>query len=98
MNIPAQLVIGSYIFNNLLVKEQKKFKFYKEYKSLNNSEWLGDNYFYDETDLLTFWGVNDSAEICGSVYVREFDNFTRDDERLWKSLSLNGSQIKIYWC
>jgi len=98
MNIPAQLVIGSFIYNKLKIKEQKKFRFYKKYNNLNISEWLGDNYFYDEDDLIDFWGVKNLKDINGCVYVRVFDNLTRDEEKLWRSLSLNGYQIKIYWC
>ena len=98
MNIPAQLVIGSYIYNKLLKKDQKKFTLYKRYKNLNNFEWFGDNYFYDEEDLLEFWGVKNLKDINGSVYIREFNNLTREEEKLWRSLSLNGDQIKIYWC
>ena len=98
MNIPAQLVIGSYIYNKLLEKEQKKFRFYKRYNNLIIKEWLGDNYFYDEDDLKDFWGVKDLRDINGCVYIREFDNLTRDEEKFWRSLSLNGYQIKIYWC
>tara|TARA_Y100001933_G_scaffold46342_1_gene44188 strand:- start:1047 stop:1343 length:297 start_codon:yes stop_codon:yes gene_type:complete len=98
MNIPAQLVIGSYIYKRLLEKEQKKFRFYKRYNNINISQWFGDNYFYDEEDLLEFWGVKNHKDIDGSVYIREFDNLTRDEERFWRSLSLNGYQIKIYWC
>ena len=98
MNIPAQLVIGSYIYNKLAEKDKGKFKFYKKYNTLNISEWFGDNYFYDEEDLLDFWGVKDLKDINGCVYIREFDNLTRDQERFWRSLSLDGNQIKIYWC
>ena len=98
MNIPAQLVIGSYIYNKLLEKEKEKFKFYKEYNAFNISEWFGDNYFYDEEDLLDFWGVKNLKDINGCVYIREFDNLTRDEEKFWRSLSLNGHQINIYWC
>ncbi len=98
MNIPAQLVIGSFIYKNLLEKEQEKFKFYKEYNDIIISEWFGDNYFYDEDDLINFWGVNNLKDINGCVYIREFDNLTRDEEKFWRSLSLNGYQIKIYWC
>ena len=57
-----------------------------------------DNYFYDEEDLLTFWGVKNLKDINGSVYIREFENLTREDEKYWRSLSLNGYQIKVYWC
>ena len=98
MNIPAQLVIGSFIFNKLLEKEQEKFIFYKIYNNLNISEWCGDNYFYDEDDLRDFWGVKNLKEINGCVYIREFDNLTRDEEKYWRSLSLDGYQIKVYWC
>ena len=98
MNIPAQLVIGSFIYNKLLEKEKEKFIFYKTYNNLNISEWFGDNYFYDEEDLLDFWGVKNPRDINGYVYIREFDNLTRDQEKIWRSLSLNGNQIKIYWC
>tara|TARA_B100001121_G_C18204757_1_gene396377 strand:+ start:127 stop:423 length:297 start_codon:yes stop_codon:yes gene_type:complete len=98
MNIPAQLVIGSSIFNKLLDEEKVKFKFYKRYNNLNIPEWFGDNYFYDEEDLLFFWGVKNLKDINGSVYTREFDNLTRDEEQFWRSLSLDGYQIKIYWC
>jgi len=98
MNIPAQLVIGSFIYNKLLEKERRKFRLYKRYKDLNISRWFGDNYFYDEEDLLDFWGVKNLKDIDGYVYIREFDNLTRDEEKLWRSLSLNGHQIKIYWC
>ncbi len=98
MNIPAQLIIGSFIYNKLLEKEQSKFTFYKGYNNLNISEWFGDNYFYDEEDLIDFWGVEDTKDINGCVYIREFDNLTRDEEKSWRSLSLNGHQIKIYWC
>ena len=98
MNIPAQLVIGSFIYNKLLENEQEKFRFYRRYNNLNISKWFGDNYFYDEEDLLDFWGVKNLNDINGIVYVREFDNFTRDEEKFWRSLSLNGHQIKIYWC
>ena len=98
MNTPAQLVIGSYIYNKLLAKEQEKFKFFKRYEKFNTSEWFGDNYFYDEEDLLDFWGVKNLKDINGCVYIREFDNLTRDKEEFWRSLSLNGYQIKIYWC
>ena len=98
MNIPAQLVIGSYIYRKLLEKEKEKFKLYREYKNLNCTEWFGDNYFYDEEDLLTFWGVKNLKDINGSVYIREFDDLTRDQEMFWRSLSSNGYQIKIYWC
>tara|TARA_B100000900_G_scaffold408469_1_gene422771 strand:- start:28 stop:324 length:297 start_codon:yes stop_codon:yes gene_type:complete len=98
MNIPAQLVIGSSIYKKLIEEEKKKFRFYKEYENCNQLNWLGDDYFYDEEDLLDFWGVNDLKEINGCVYVREFDNLTRKDEFLWRSLSNNGDQIKIYWC
>tara|TARA_B100000212_G_scaffold332198_1_gene300206 strand:+ start:478 stop:774 length:297 start_codon:yes stop_codon:yes gene_type:complete len=98
MNIPAQLVIGSYIYKNLLEKEQEKFRFYKRYDNLNISSWFGDNYFYDKEELLNFWGVKNLRDINGSVYIREFDNLTRDDEKFWRSLSFNGYQIKIYWC
>ena len=98
MNIPAQLVIGSFIYNKLLEKERRKFRLYKRYKDLNISRWFGDNYFYDEEDLLDFWGVKDLKDINGCVYIREFDNLTRDQERFWRSLSIDGNQIKIYWC
>ena len=98
MNIPAQLVIGSFIFNKLLEKEQEKFRFYKSYNNLNISEWFGDNYFYDEDDLIDFWGVKNLKDINGCVYIREFDNLTKDEEKSWRSLSLNGYQIKVYWC
>ena len=98
MNIPAQLVIGSDIFNRLLKEEKLKFKFYKEYNNLSNEKWFGDNYFYDEEDLIDFWGVKNLKDINGCVYIREFDNLTRDEEKFWRSLSLNGCQIKIYWC
>ena len=98
MNIPAQLVIGSFIYNKLIQTEQEKFRLYKRYNNLKISEWLGDNYFYDEEDLLDFWGANNLQDINGSVYIREFDNLTRDEEKFWISLSLNGNQIKIYWC
>jgi len=98
MNIPAQLVIGSYIYNKLLEKEKKKFQFYKKYNILSISAWFGDNYFYDEEDLLDFWGVKHLKDIDGCVYIRKFDNLTRDEEKSWRSLSLNGYQIKIYWC
>ena len=98
MNIPAQLVIGSYIYKKLSENEQEKFNFYKRYNNLNISEWFGDNYFYDEEDLLDFWGVRSIEDINGKVYIREFDNLTRDEEKFWRSLSLNGDQIKIYWC
>ena len=98
MNIPAQLVIGSFIYDKLLEKERRKFRLYKRYKDLNISRWFGDNYFYDEEDLLDFWGVKNLKDIDGYVYIREFDNLTRDEEKLWRSLSLNGHQIKIYWC
>ena len=98
MNIPAQLIIGSFIYNKLPEKEQEKFRFYNRYNNLNISEWFGDNYFYDEDDLIDFWGVKNLKEINGCVYVREFDNLTRDEEKFWRSLSLNGCQIKVYWC
>ena len=98
MNIPAQLVIGSFIYNKLLEKEKEKFTFYKIYNNLNISEWFGDNYFYDEEDLLEFWGVKNLKDINGCVYIREFDHLNRDQEKFWRSLSLNGHQIKIYWC
>ncbi len=98
MNIPAQLVIGSHIYNKLLKKEKEKFKLYKIYNNLSISEWYGDNYFYDEEDLLLFWGVNDLKDINGCVYIRDFDNLTRKDEKFWRSLSSNDEQIKIYWC
>ena len=98
MNIPAQLVIGSFIYNKLLEKEQEKFRFYKRYNNFNISEWFGDNYFYDEDDLKDFWGVENLKEINGCVYVREFDNLTRDEENFWRSLSINGCQFKVYWC
>ena len=98
MNIPAQLVIGSYIYNNLLKDEKEKFILFRTYNDLNITEWFGDNYFYDKEELLDFWGVKNLKDINGSVYIREFDNLTRDNERFWRSLSLNGCQIKIYWC
>ena len=98
MNIPAQLVIGSFIYNKLLEKEQKKFRLYKKYDYLYISDWFGDNYFYDEEDLLNFWGVKNLEDINGSLYFRVFDNLTRDEEKFWRSLSLNGHQIKIFWC
>ena len=98
MNIPAQLVIGSFIYNKLLEKEQEKFKFYKRYNNLNISKWFGDNYFYDEEDLLDFWGVKNLEDINGCVYIRKFNNLTRNEEKFWRSLSLDGNQIKIYWC
>ena len=98
VNIPAQLIIGSYIFNKLLEEEKNKFKLYKVYNFVTNFDWAGDNYFYDKEDLLEFWGVRNLEDINGSVYVRDFKNLTRVEEELWKSLSLNGSQIKIFWC
>ena len=98
MNIPAQLVIGSFIYNKLLEKEQEKFRLYKTYNNISISNWFGDNYFYDEEDLLNFWGVKNLEDINGSVYIREFDNLTRDEEKFWRSFSLNDYQIKIYWC
>ena len=98
MNIPAQLVIGSYIFNRLLKEDQNKFKFYKTYNNITDKPWLGDNYFYDEEDLLDFWGVKEINEIKGSLYVREFDNLTKTEEKYWRSLSKNNIQIKIFWC
>ena len=98
MNIPAQLVIGSHIYNKLTEIEKEKFRLFKTYNNLFISEWFGDNYFYDEEDLLNFWGVKNLKDINGCVYIRKFDNLTRDEERLWRSLSLNGYQIKIYWC
>ena len=98
MNIPAQLVIGPFIYNKLLEKDQNKFRLYKRYNNLIIAEWFGDNYFYDEQDLLDFWGVKNLKDINGCVYIREFDNLTRDEEKFWRSLSLNGNQIIIYWC
>ena len=98
MNIPAQLVIGSQIYNKLSEKEKEKFRLFKTYNNLFISEWLGDNYFYDEEDLLNFWGVKNLKDINGSVYVREFDNLTRNEEKFWRSLSINDNQIMIYWC
>tara|TARA_Y100000589_G_scaffold216506_1_gene204224 strand:- start:4 stop:327 length:324 start_codon:yes stop_codon:yes gene_type:complete len=98
INIPAQLVIGSFIYNQLLKKDRKLFKLYKRYNNLNISEWFGDNYFYDEEDLMDFWGVKNLKDVNGCVYIREFENLTRDEEKYWRSLSLNGYQIKIYWC
>ena len=98
MNIPAQLVIGSDIYKKLLEKEKEKFKLYKKYNNLKISGWSGDNYFYDEEDLLDFWKVENLEDINGNVYIREFDNLTREEEKVWRSLSLNGEQIKIYWC
>tara|TARA_Y100000589_G_scaffold191824_1_gene181673 strand:- start:169 stop:465 length:297 start_codon:yes stop_codon:yes gene_type:complete len=98
MNIPAQLVIGSYIYNKLLDKEKEKFKLYKKYNAINTTEWFGDDYFYDEDDLLFFWGVKNLKDINGCVFIRKFDNLTRDDEKFWRSLSSDGNQIKIYWC
>ena len=98
MNIPAQLVIGSYIYNKLLDKEKEKFKLYKKYNAINTTEWFGDDYFYDEDDLLFFWGVKNLKDINGCVFIRNFDNLTRDDEKFWRSLSSDGNQIKIYWC
>ena len=98
MNIPAQLVIGSFIYDKLSEKEKEKFRFYKRYQNLNFTEWFGDNYFYDDEDLLFFWGVKNLKDINGCVYIREFDNLTRDDEKFWRSLSSKGYQIKIYWC
>ena len=98
MNIPAQLIIGTYIYNKLFEKEKEKFTLYKKYIFSNISEWYGDNYFYDEEDLLNFWGVKNLKDINGSVYIREFENLTREDEKYWRSLSLNGYQIKVYWC
>ena len=98
MNIPAQLVIGSYIYNKLTEKEKEKFKLFKTYNNLVISEWFGDNYFYDEEDLLNFWGVKNLKDINGCVYIRKFDNLTRNEEKFWRSLSLNDHQIKIYWC
>ena len=98
MNIPAQLVIGSFIYNNLIEKEKEKFRLYKRYNNLKVSEWFGDNYFYDDEDLLNFWGVKNLKDINGCVYIREFDNLTREDEMYWRSLSFEGNQVKIYWC
>ncbi len=98
MNIPAQLVIGSYIFNKLLEEEKNKFKFYKVYNFSSNFDWTGDNYFYDKEDLLEFWGVSNLKDIEGSVYVRVFENLTKVEEKRWKSLSLSGTQIKVFWC
>ena len=98
MNIPAQLVIGSFIYDNLHEKEKEKFRLYRRYNNLNFSEWFGDNYFYDDEELLSFWGVKNLKDINGCVYIREFDNLTRDEEKFWRSLSLNNYQIKIYWC
>ena len=98
MNIPAQLVIGSYIYDRLLEKEKGIFKFYRKYNNFNIPDWFGDNYFYDEEDLLDFWGVKDLKDINGCVYTREFENLTREEEMIWRSLSVNGCQIKIYWC
>ena len=79
MNIPAQLVIGSYIFNKLLEEEKEKFELYKEYNAFNISGWSGDNYFYDEEDLLNFWGVKNLKDVNGCVYIRKFDNLTSAD-------------------
>ena len=98
MNIPAQLVIGSYIYEKLSEGDKEKFKLYKNYNNLNDSEWFGDNYFYDKDDLLEFWGVKNIKDINGCVYIREFDNLTRNEEKSWESLSPEGRQIKIYWC
>ena len=98
MNTPAQLVIGSIIYNKLFEKEQAKFRLYRTYNNINTLDWFGDNYFYDEEELLDFWGVNNLKDINGCVYIREFDNLTRDEEKFYRSLSLNSYQIKIYWC
>ena len=98
MNIPAQLVIGSFIYDKLIKEQQVKFRFYKRYNNHNISEWFGDDFFYDEDDLIDFWGVKNLKDINGCVYIRYFDNLTRDEEKFWRSLSLNGHQIKIYWC
>ena len=98
MKIPAQLVIGSNIFDKISKVEQNKFKLYKNYNDIEQKEWFGDNYFYDEEDLLDFWGVKEINEIKGSLYVREFDNLTKTEEKYWRSLSKNNIQIKIFWC
>ena len=47
---------------------------------------------------MNFWGVKNLQDINGSVYIREYDNLTRDEEKFWRSLSFNDYQIKIYWC
>ena len=80
------------------IKSWLSFTLYKKYNAINTTEWFGDDYFYDEDDLLFFWGVKNLKDINGSVYIREFDNLTRDEEKFWRSLSLNGCQIKVYWC
>ena len=98
MNTPAQLVIGNDVFNKLSLKEKNKFEFYKNYKNINEPEWFGDNYFYDEEDLAIFWGVKNIADIDGSLYVRKFDNFSKDDEFWWRSLGEKGTQVKVFWC
>ena len=72
MNIPAQLVIGSYVYNKLPEQEQDKFKLFKRYINLNISEWFGDNYFYDEEDLLEFWGAKNLKD-----HLRRKNNYLR---------------------
>jgi len=98
VNIPAQLIIGSKIFEKLSIDEQNCFTLYRRYIDFIDNEWYGDNFFYDRDDLLEFWGVKNINEISGNVYFRDFVNLSRDEEQKWKSMCEDGKQLKIFWC
>lgn len=98
INTPAQLIIGCDVYNRLSKKDKQNFILYKKYEFLNEEEWLGDNFFYDNDDLKEFWGVNNLKNVLGSVYIRIYDNFTDKDERKWRELSEKNTQVKIIWC
>ena len=98
MNTPAQLIIGSDIYEKLSQEVKITFLFFKRYQYLKNDNWNGDNYFYDDTELIEFWGVKKISEINGDLYYRDFKSLSLEEEEEWKKLSINGNQIKIFWC
>ena len=98
MITPAQLIIGSDVYKKLSKEVKITFLFFKRYEYLKKEIWNGDNYFYDEKELIEFWGVKKISEINGDLYYRNFKNFTLYEEEEWYKLSVNGSQIRIFWC
>ena len=93
----AIISLSSSVLNKLSQEEQAKFKKTNFKRATNEIE-----HWERVEEICDFFGVED-PDLAGDIYVRKFNNLTKEDERRWKDLSdfndaiPTGFGVKIDW-
>ena len=93
----AIISVSSSVLNKLSQEEQAKFKKTNFKRATNEIE-----HWERVEEICDFFGVED-PDLAGDIYVRKFNNLTKEDERRWKDLSdfndamPTGFGVKIDW-